>query len=78
MSLRRQVHVSEVRGLQTMKIRILRLDQLNKHSPYAVGRDFQNVVLHKKGRPSETETYDYWGAILGRWYILVRRKPVKR
>jgi hypothetical protein len=60
-----------------MKIKILTLEQLNKRSLYAVGRDFKSAILYRKGKRGETETYDYWGAILGRWYILVRRKAVK-
>jgi hypothetical protein len=60
-----------------MRIKILRLDQLNARSPYAVSRDFRSAILYKKGNRGETETYDYWGCILGRWYILVKRKPVK-
>jgi len=26
---------------------------------------------------NETDLYDYWGSILGRWYILTRRKAVE-
>jgi hypothetical protein len=60
-----------------MRIRILTLDQINKQSPHKLGRVFDSVFLFRKGSSTETHIYDYWGAVLGRWYILIKRKAVE-
>ena len=60
-----------------MRIRIRTLDQLNKQSPHRMGRTFDSVFLYRKGSSTQTDIYDYWGCILGRWYILTKRKAVE-
>ena len=60
-----------------MGIRILTLKQINKQSPRSMGRTFDSVYLFRKGSSTETDVYNYWGCILGRWYILVKRKAVE-
>lgn len=50
------------------------LDQINKRSPHRMGRVFESVYLNSKDKTVEPELFDYWGSILGRWYILVKKR----